>query len=526
MIIYQIYPRSFFDSNGDGIGDLPGILKKIPYVAELGVDAIWISPFFSSPMRDFGYDISDYRGVAPQFGTVDDFVRIVTESHRYGLKVFIDQVWGHSSDQHPWFQESRSSRDNPKSDWYIWSDPKSDGYYPNNWLSIFGGPAWTWNSLRQQYYLHHFLSSQPAFNLRNKEAVAALLEDAWFWVERGVDGIRVDAIPHYLVDEKLRSNPPLKRGKESTSFTAAANPRNLQDNKYTECLPDLLPWIEECRAFFVNRGKDVILLGEIMTGGIGYAGKCVKGRKRLQTAYTGELIGSDISSKRIMEILGEVNATFDHPSKMCWSLGNHDVSRLFSRIVSKAKDSEKRWRLLVSWYFTLEGNLCWYQGDELGLSEAEIPYELIQDPFGKAFWPEFKGRDGCRTPMPWNCGDERGGFTSSTNPWLPIPKDHLECAVDSQNGEAKLSYLRSLLHLRRHEVALRDGSLEICKGLPEEVVGYFRVAGKQKALCLFNFSEEKTVDLSFSIKEVIKSSDVTAGDMVSIGPNGFIISRV
>ncbi len=529
MIIYQVYPRSFFDSNSDGIGDLPGIVKKIPYIADLGVDTVWISPFFTSPMRDFGYDISDYRGVAPIFGNITDFDRVVKEAHRYHLTVMIDQVWGHSSDLHPWFQESRSSRTNAKAEWYVWADPKPDGYYPNNWLSIFGGPAWSWSASRQQYFLHHFLSTQPAFNFHNPEVFDALMADAWFWIERGVDGIRIDAIPHYIADKDLRSNPPLKAGDESTTFTAASNPRNLQENIYTECNPQLLEWIERCRAFFRNKGKDVTLLGEVMTGGIEFAGKCVEGDNRLQTAYTGELLGGDLNPQRIKRILKSVHSCFDSSAKMCWSLGNHDVRRFFSRLKDGSKDAEKRWRLIVAWYLSLEGHLCWYQGDELGLTEADIPLELIQDPFGKAFWPEFKGRDGCRTPFPWSKESRNGGFSKGPRPWLPLSAENLARAVDRQGSKnSKLSYFKSFLKLRTTLNALRTGTLEICAGVPDEIVGFYRTAADQKLLCLFNFSEESTITLNFNfgLKNIIRGSAKRGAKNIVIGPSEYLIAEV
>ena len=267
MLIYQIYPRSFFDTNNDGIGDLQGIVQKLPYIADLGFQAIWISPFYPSPMKDFGYDISDFRGVDPIFGTRQDFDDVVKAAHKLNMKVLIDQVWGHTSNQHPWFLESRADQKNPKRDWFVWADPKEDGSFPNNWMSIFGGPAWSWSGPRKQYYLHHFLSSQPALNLHNPELFNALMEDSLFWLQHGVDGFRIDAVPHLMADEKLRDNPPLTKGRMNETFTVEDNPREMQENIYTQSRPELMPFIENARQFFDKRGhKDLLLLAEVDDG--------------------------------------------------------------------------------------------------------------------------------------------------------------------------------------------------------------------------------------------------------------------
>lgn len=492
MIIYQIYPRSFLDTNGDGIGDLQGIVKKIPYIADLGADTIWISPFFTSPMRDFGYDISDYRGVDPIFGTIADFDDVVKTAHRHGLKIMIDQVWGHVSDLHPWFRESRKDGDNPKRDWFVWSDPKEDGFFPNNWLSVFGGPAWSWNGARRQYYLHHFLSTQPALNLRNPDVFKAVMEDAWFWIERGVDGFRVDALPHFLADEAFRDNPPIRKAVDDT-FTNATNPRKWQENIYTQSRPDLFPWIGQARAFFRSRGSEVTLLAEIMTKGMKLAGECVVGSDRMDTAYTGELIHTSWTAPEIRKILNDVNLYFDDPAKMCWSVGNHDVTRLATRLREKC---DKPWHFIVAFYLSLEGYLCWYQGDELGQEEADIPFEQIKDPFGLNFWPEFKGRDGCRTPLPWAQGQHAAGFTTGT-PWLPVPKADDARSVDAQEKQADspLQFVRFWMNLRKQYPALGRGKTFAIDDLPSGMIGFERRFGNETVTCLFNFDDAETYPL-------------------------------
>lgn len=293
-IIYQIYPRSFMDSNGDGIGDLPGITGKLDYVAALGVDAIWISPFFKSPMKDFGYDVSDYRDVDPVFGTLDDFRTLLNRAHELNLKVIIDQVWSHSSDQHDWFKESRRCCDNAKADWYIWSDPKPDGTPPNNWLSYFGGPAWTWDSRREQYYYHQFLKEQPTLNLWNPDVREKIKNTAAFWLDMGVDGFRLDAIHTYLSDQQLRDNPV--RSKGEMTDVPGNNPLSYQMRKHTANLPENITWIEELRAF-VDQWPDCCILAEVGGDDSEYAAATyVQTQKRCHLAYSFGLAGTGMFS--------------------------------------------------------------------------------------------------------------------------------------------------------------------------------------------------------------------------------------
>lgn len=508
------------DTNGDGIGDLKGIVQKIPYIADLGADTIWISPFFTSPMRDFGYDISDYRGVDPIFGTLDDFDDVVKSAHAHGLKVMIDQVWGHTSDLHPWFKESRKTKDNPKRDWYIWSNPKEDGFYPNNWISIFGGPAWTWDVARQQYYLHHFLASQPALNLRHPEVFDAVMHDALFWVERGVDGFRIDAVPHFLADPQLRDNPPAKRETDETFFQAET-PRKMQENIYTQSHPDLFPWIEQSRAFFRSRGKNVIMLGEIMTAGLDLPSETVKGDNRMDTAYTSGLIGTGWTAAEIRNEMHNVQKAFDNPGKMCWAMGNHDVVRFWSRIKHQ-ENAEELWRLIVAWYFCVEGYLCWYQGDELQLTETELELEQIQDPFGKTFWPDFKGRDGCRTPMPWEWNKPHGNFTTA-KPWLPVPPEHLLHAADVQETQenSALNHTKLWMHLRKRNPALSNGKTVFHDEFHPSLIVFERQHDNQTVLCVFNFDHTESFALPKTGQSVLAQVHVEANQ---ISPYGYYIA--
>jgi alpha-glucosidase len=455
-VIYQIYPRSFFDSNGDGVGDLNGITAKLDYVASLGVDAIWISPFFTSPMKDFGYDVSNPRDVDPIFGTLADFDGLVERAHALDLKVLIDQVLSHSSDEHPWFLESRRSREGPKADWYVWADANEDGTPPNNWLSVFGGSAWRWESRREQYYLHNFLAEQPDFNLHNPDVRAALVADVKFWLDRGVDGFRLDAINFAFHDTLLRNNPPAKKRPKSV------NPHNFQEHVYGSNRSEVLDFLAELRTLFDR--YDATSVGEIGGGDAIRLARDYTTNQRLHMVYTFELLDRDGGAASIRErVQAQLDAIED--GWICWSFGNHDVPRLRTRW--DADDARMRAYLMLS--FCLRGACCLYQGDELGLPEADVPYERIVDPYGRTFWPEFKGRDGCRTPMPWTSA-VHGGFTTG-EPWLPVPDEHRALAVDQ--GGALLDAVRAFLGWRRAQADLREGDLAF-EDAPDGVLRFAR----------------------------------------------------
>lgn len=476
-VIYQIYPRSFCDSNGDGIGDLPGITSKLDYVASLGVDAIWISPFFRSPMKDFGYDVADPRDVDPIFGTLDDFDALVARAHELGLRVVIDQVLSHSSDEHPWFVESRRSREGPKSNWYVWADPREDGTPPNNWLSVFGGSAWQWEPRRAQYYLHNFLAAQPDYNLHDEAVASALLDDLRFWLDRGVDGFRFDAINFAFHDPLLRDNPPLPPERRRTDLTPLANPYSFQEHVYGANRPEVLGFLESIRAV-LDEYDDVTSIGEIGGGdGVMLAREYTRAGRRLHMAYNFELLGPHGDAATIR---ARVQAQLEKIDDgwVCWSIGNHDVPRFRTRWRAES-DAEVCAYLALS--FCLRGAVCLYQGDELGLEEADVPYERIQDPYGLPFWPEFKGRDGCRTPMPWRANAPSAGFTTGS-PWLPIFEPHRARAVDVE--PAPLDFVKRFLAWRRARPELLDAPLEWVDA-PDGVVVFTRGA----LWCAFNLGE-------------------------------------
>ena len=458
-VIYQIYPRSFQDSNEDGIGDLRGITARLPYVAELGVDAIWISPFFKSPMDDFGYDVSDYTAVDPMFGSVEDFDALIAEAHRVGLKVMIDQVISHSSDQHPWFQESRSSRDNDKADWYVWADAKPDGTAPNNWLSIFGGPAWHWDTARCQYYLHNFLTSQPDLNFHNPQVQDAVLDAMRFWLERGVDGFRLDTINFYFHDAELRSNPALAPENRNAKIAPAVNPYNYQSHIYDRNRPENLAFLERLRAL-LDEYPATTAVGEVgdAENGLALVAQYTRGDDRVHMCYAFDFLAPEpLSPERVRKVVEDFER--EAPDGWsCWAFSNHDVVRHATRWADHVADRDGFLKMTATLILSLRGSVCLYQGEELGLTEAMIAYEDLQDPYGIEFWPTFKGRDGCRTPMVWTHNEMNGGF-SAAKPWLPVAPEHLHSAVTRQLADPQ-----SLANHYREQMAFRQAHAVFAKG--------------------------------------------------------------
>ena len=487
-VIYQIYPRSFRDSDGDGIGDLPGILEKLDYVAGLGVDAIWISPFFKSPMADFGYDIADYRAVDPMFGTLEDFDRVLQRAHALGLKVMIDQVLSHTSDQHPWFQQSRQSRDNPKADWYVWADAKPDGSPPNNWLSIFGGVAWQWEPRRGQYYLHNFLTSQPDLNFHNPDVRRAVLENVEFWLQRGVDGLRLDAINFCFHDRLLRDNPPKPPELRVGRGFSPDNPYAFQYHWHNNTQPENLAFLEELRAL-MDRYPGTAALGEISSEDSLATMDEYTRAGRLHMGYSFELLTEDASAAYIRATVERLEAQMKE-GWPCWSISNHDVARVASRWHPGGTVPPHFATQLSAMVCSLRGSVCVYQGEELGLPEAELPFEALQDPYGIAFWPTFKGRDGCRTPMPWTDAPDAG--FSSGRPWLPVPEAHRPLAVSRQEADpaSPLNAFRRFLRWRRAQPALVHGDIAFLDA-PEPLLAFRRTHAGSAVLAVFNLGERE-----------------------------------
>ena len=457
--IYQIYPRSYLDSNNDGIGDLPGIVEKLPYVAKLGADAIWISPFFRSPMKDAGYDVSDYFDVDPIFGTLDDFKVLVQKAHSLGLRVIIDQVLSHTSDQHRWFQESRQGTDNSKADWYVWAEPHEDGSPPNNWLSFFGGSAWTYEPRRRQYYFHNFLESQPDLNYHHPEVQEAVLNVLRFWLDLGVDGFRFDTVNMYFHDKLLRDNPPRDRSRPIGGMNHD-NPRGFQAQVYNVNRPDNIEFVSKMRAV-LDEYADIVALGELgsVEDTLGAMAAYTAGGSGLHMCYTADLLGAEKSPLYIRGIIEATTAGMKG-GWPCWSLGNHDTERFPSRWGREVEDKDSFSKLMLAVLMCLRGSFCLYQGEELGLTEAELEFDQLRDPFGISFWPEYKGRDGCRTPMVWT-PQKNGGFSPHAAPWLPVPAEHLAKAVELQEQDVHsvLHQVRRFQRFRKRYPALIRGDI-------------------------------------------------------------------
>ncbi|NML61275.1 alpha-glucosidase [Massilia sp. RP-1-19] len=481
-IIYQVYPRSFLDSNGDGIGDLPGITSKLDYIASLGVDIVWLSPYFKSPMKDFGYDISDYCDVDPMFGTLSDFDALIAKAHGLGLKIMIDQVMSHTADVHPWFVESRKSRDNPKADWYVWADPLPDGNPPNNWLSVFGGSSWQWDSRRKQYYLHNFLASQPDMNFHSPDVQQAHLDALRFWLARGVDGVRMDACNFHFHDTKLRSNPAAT--KRDTATVTDVNPYGMQSHIYDKTQPENLAFLQKIRTLLNEFGA--VAIGEVgADDALGVMAEYTADGDKLHMAYSFNLLTPQFSAAHIRTQVEEFEARVKG-GWASWSVGNHDAIRVMTRWGGD-NPTPALAKLVLAMQLSLKGTPCLYQGDELALTEADVPFELLQDPYGITFWPEFKGRDGCRTPIPWTSEKPNAGFTTG-KPWLPVAEPHIAVAASVQESdpESPLNFARRLIAWRRNTPQLTRGEI-VFFDAPEPVLALRRdLAGHPGVVAVFN----------------------------------------
>jgi alpha-glucosidase len=483
-VIYQIYPRSFMDSNGDGVGDLPGIRSRLDYVQWLGVDAIWISPIFPSPMADFGYDVADYTDIEPLFGTLGDFDRLLADAHERGLKVMLDLVPNHTSDRHAWFQESRSSRDNPKRDWYMWRDAKPDGSPPNNWLGNFGGSGWEWDAATGQYYYHSFLKEQPDLNYRNPAVVAAMCDVLRFWLERGVDGFRVDVIYYMMKDAQWRDNPPNPR------FEPGDNPYLAQEPRYTYNQPEVHALIRRFREVF-DAYPERMMVGEIYLPYdelMQYYGADLD---ECHMPFNFELINLPWEAAALRAKVEAYEAALPPGGWPNWVLGNHDQHRIASR-VGRAQARVAQMLLL-----TLRGTPTCYYGDELGMRDVDIPPEAEQDPFGRNVPGLGLGRDPERTPMQWDT-TPHAGFTQGT-PWLPVAADYREYNAQVERGQADstLELVRRLLQVRRATPALNVGRYETVQTTAPDVLAYLREADGRRMLIALNLgATEQRLDLS------------------------------
>ncbi|MXO86929.1 DUF3459 domain-containing protein [Altererythrobacter aurantiacus] len=475
--IYQIYPRSYQDCDADGVGDLPGILARLPYIAELGVDCFWLSPIFASPMDDFGYDVADYRSIDPLFGTMDDFDALLNAAHSHGLKLVLDFVPNHTSDRHEWFRESRGSRTNAKRNWYIWKDPAPDGGPPNNWISNFGGSAWEFDERTGQYYYHAFLASQPDLNWRNPEVRSAMFDVLRFWLDKGVDGFRVDVIWHLIKDAEFRDNPPNPEYRPGQPEIE----KNLQVHSADQPeIHDLVAQMRDVIEEYDNR----LMIGEIylpLERMVRYYGE--SGESGVHLPFNFQLLQCQWEPKKIAGLVKEYEAALPEGGWPNWVLSNHDQPRIAAR--AGARQAGIAAMLLL----TLRGTPTLYYGDEIGLAEVDIPPDRIQDPWARQEPDASFNRDKARTPMQWS-SKENAGF-SGTQPWLPLSQDWRErnvAQLDEQPGSLLRLYKR-LLAFRKNEPALRDGAYrEIHVG--ETMFAYERVLDKERLLVLLNFSDD------------------------------------
>jgi alpha-glucosidase len=477
-IIYQIYPRSFADASGDGVGDLAGIQRRLPYLAELGVDAIWLSPIFPSPMADFGYDISDYTGIDPVFGTLPEFDALLEAAHRRGLKLLLDLVPNHTSDRHPWFMESRASRDNPKRDWYMWKDPGPDGGPPNNWLSEFGGGAWEYDEQTKQYYCHTFLAAQPDLNWRNPAVRNAIYDVIRFWLARGVDGFRVDVIWHLIKDDEFRDNPP------DPSYAAGEKPKRALIPLYTADRPEVHGVIAEMRRV-VDEFPDRLLIGEIylpIERLVTYYGRDLTG---LHLPFNFALLNASWQARTIAKLIEEYERLLPPGGWPNWVLGNHDRPRIASRVGAAQA------RIAAMLLLTLRGTPTVYYGDEIGMEQVPIPDATAHDPVAHNLPGLGLGRDGCRTPMQWDAGPYAG--FSTVEPWLPLESVYQQRNVAALEADDKSIYRlhRRLIALRRQHPALQVGGYRPVAA-DGDVLAFVREAGEERILVALNMGPEPT----------------------------------
>jgi alpha-glucosidase len=489
-VFYEIYPRSFKDSNGDGIGDLNGITAKLDHLAALGVDAIWITPFYPSPQVDFGYDVSDFENVDPQFGTLADFDRLVAAAHKRRIKVVIDFVLNHTSDQHPFFIESRSSRDNPKRDWYIWRDPKPGGGLPNNWSSSFGPVAWTLDERTGQYYYHYFYTQQPELNWRNPEVERRMLETVRFWLKRGADGFRLDAVNYLYEDPELRDNPvlPELRFGSTTEYE--------QEKKYNRDLPEVQDAMVRLRAFNDSVNRESVLIGEAYVPKweelMRYYGPSDNG---VHLPFNFFLVMEPARTQLKASVFRDVIAASERALKGRWTtyvLSNHDIPRAYDRL-GDGKNNDQIAKLLATMLLTLRGSPFLYYGEEIGMVTTEPKtVEEVRDPVGRRYWPLRKGRDGERTPMQWDAS-AHAGFTTGT-PWLPVPPGARtrHVAAQAADNSSLLNFYKQMIRLRRQSPALLDGDYTAV-GTSPHVYAYLRRVEGQTMLVALNMSGEKQI---------------------------------
>lgn len=485
--IYQIYPRSFYDTNGDGIGDLPGIIQKLDYIRDLGFETIWLSPFFASPQADFGYDISNYADVAPEYGTLRDALRLIEEVHKRGMRIIFDMVMNHTSSEHPWFRESRSSRDNPKADWYIWRDQ------PNNWHTLTVGSGWHYVPERGQYYWASFLPFQPDLNYRNSEVKGAMLDTVRFWLDKGVDGYRLDIFNAIYKDAQFRDNPfgfkLLPSEEDPSGF--------FQQVKYNLNLPESFEFAREFRQVCDEFGEK-LSIGEV-SGGRETIRKYLGGTKNdgLTLVFDFEMLNFKFNADYFHGIIQEMERYYPDPFMPVYVFSNHDRCRSMTRLEGDVRKA----KLLAMLQLTVRGVPCMYYGEEIGMTNLSLPFRSALDPIPHKFKfiPRFVfnllgltiNRDEVRTPMQWD-GTRNAGFSSAEGTWLPVHDNYGEVNAEKENSkeDSLLNTIRNLLKIRAKEKSLQEGSLELLDGLPNGVLGYARKLENDKVVVLLDFSNQ------------------------------------
>jgi alpha-glucosidase len=496
-IVYQIYPRSFQDSNADGTGDLPGITSRLDYLQWLGIDAIWISPIFPSPMADFGYDVSNYTDIEPLFGTLEHFDTLLDEAHRRQIRVLLDYVPNHTSDQHPWFVESRASRDNPKRSWYFWRDPRPDGSPPNNWLSAFGGSVWQWDPATQQFYLHTYVREQPDLNWRNPDVQAAMYDVLRFWFARGVDGMRIDALRQVGKDPDLRDNPP------NPDFVMGEDPYRQLLTVHSADHADLMDVIHRFRSVS-DEYPERVLIGELwlpIERLVAYYGRDLRG---LHLPFNFHLILTPWNAPAISALVDTYEAALPKGAWPNWVLGNHDRSRVASRVGAAQA------RVAAMLLLTLRGTPTIYQGDEIGMHDVPVPPEMIQDPFELNVPGIGVGRDPERTPMQWDATPNAGFSAPGVKTWLPLADDFVSVNVATQRDDAcsMLTLHRRLIALRRTTPALSVGAYRHIY-TDATVFAYERSYGNERRIVALNLTDQShTVPLSESTARILISTSL------------------
>ena len=510
-VFYQIYPRSFADSTNNGIGDLQGIIKRLNYLQELGIDTIWFSPFFSSPQKDYGYDITDYKAIDPEYGTMKDFEELLEKAHSQDIKIILDMVLNHTSDEHPWFLESRSSKQNPKRDWYIWRKGRGRNQTkpPNNWKAVIGGSAWKWDEQTEEFYLHQFLPYQPDLNWYNEAVQVEMFSTLQFWLDKGIDGFRLDIIHTLFEDKEFRNNPRSWRFLPSIDSTAY----NFQIPKYTKYLQETVDMCVRIRSLIDSYSPERMVVGEVMEGPRIFRPLYGENNNGLNLVFNFKLCDKSFSAKKFFQVIHETENILPEPYWPCFALSNHDKPRMISRY----GNNEKKARLLTFLLLTVRGTPFIYYGEEIGMHQGKIPTQALRDPLASHKVMgipigRFIGRDGCRTPMQWDSSSGNTGFSSDpkTTPWLPIStnSDLINVETQKKDRNSMLSFFKHLLRIRKAENALSEGRLYKLMIPSKNCLTFERRVNQEGILVILNFNKKQIqIQIPYPSSKVIFSTN-------------------